>query len=284
MKTFLSFFQKKLLAPSLVALFSIVGTCLVQQWILTKAQPVLKKDIIQTDLSGLSPEVRKQITLLPINYFLQNNSHAPAQHVTITIKSDNLISASDLKFSQDSEDHQLIYADPHEFKVNIPTIRPGGTVGFQIIAPPNINITFSELSDNALFETQKGALLHAEKEQTSRMVLAIIAVVVLVWLPVLSVLIYVFVKVGRAWKETDTATEHPDFRKQLIVLIVGLYIYDDLIIGSLGMLGPWLPLPRIRFGELISAFVLYLIVTRYKLIENWLSAKIDSLKREKTNE
>ena len=142
MKTFLSFFQKKLLAPSLVALFSIVGTCLVQQWILTKAQPVLKKDIIQTDLSGLSPEVRKQITLLPINYFLQNNSHAPAQHVTITIKSDNLISASDLKFSQDSEDHQLIYADPHEFKVNIPTIRPGGTVGFQIIAPPNNNITF----------------------------------------------------------------------------------------------------------------------------------------------
>jgi hypothetical protein len=279
MKAFLSFFQAKLLAPILVAIFSIVGTCLVQQWILTKAQPVLKKDVIQIDLSGLSPEIKKQITLAPINYSLQNNSHALARNVTITIRSDNLISAADLKFSQDSEDHQFTYADPHEFKVNIPSIRPGGFVGFQILAPPNIHITFSELSDNALFETQTGVLKNAEQEKNLLEIWVIVSAIVLIWLPVLSFLIYVFIKVGKTWKESETATEQKDFRKQLIILIVGLYIYDDLVIGSLGMLGPWLPLPRIRFDELISAFVLYLIVTRYRLVENWLIAKTENLKK-----
>lgn len=156
MKAFLSFARRKLLVPILISSFSIAGGYAVQQIVLMKGTPILQKQVIRTDLTGLPPDVKRQITLLPINYSLQNNSRAPAKNVTIFVKSDSLISVSDLKFSQESEDHQLSYPDPHEFKVNVPTIRPGGIVSFQILTSASNNITFSELADNAQIVTSSG--------------------------------------------------------------------------------------------------------------------------------
>jgi hypothetical protein len=279
MKTFLSFVQKKLLVPILISLFSIVGAYVVQQIVLAREKPVLKKDVIRTDLAGLSPEIRQQITLLPINYSLQNNSHAPAKNVTIFIKSDSLVSIPDLKFSQESEDHQLSFPDVHEFKVNVPTIRPGGLVSFQIITTASNNIAFSELADNAQIVTP--TTIEAQKEKSTLVELGIIALAIFVWFPVLTILIYVFWKTGKSWQEIETGTNHPEFRKRLIILIVALYIYNDLILGSFGPIGMWLPLPRINFLELIYAFIFYLLVTRYKLIENWISAMIERQRKEK---
>jgi hypothetical protein len=72
--------------------------------------------------------------------------------------------------------------------------------------------------------------------------------------------------------------DQPHINRKLIVLIIALFIYDDLIVSSLGMFQAFMPVPRIRFEELTAAFVFYLLVTRYKLIDNWLAAKIASLK------
>ena len=70
----------------------------------------------------------------------------------------------------------------------------------------------------------------------------------------------------------ETGVASPEIKKQLIVLIIAIYIYG-LLLGSLGPLGVWIPAPRISFDELISAFIFYLLVTRYKLIENWILSK-----------
>ena len=281
LKTFLSFLRRRLLVPFLISLFTLIIGYAIQQIALTKARPVLKKEVIKTDLTGLTPDIKRQITLVPINYSLQNNSRAPAQNVTIFIKSDSILSIADLKFAQDSEDHQFGTPDVHEFKVNVPIIRPGGFVSFQIITAANNNITFSERSDNALFETQKGASLDAQAEKNVLVEWGVGAFILLVWLPILSMLIYVFWRAGKTWQEIEASTSQPEFRNRLIIFIIALYIYDDLILASFGPIGMWLPLPRINFAELVYAFIFYLLVTRYKLVENWISAMIEKQKREK---
>jgi hypothetical protein len=215
---------------------------------------------------------------------LQNNSRAPAANVTIFVKSDYPLSTGDLKFTQDSEDHQTIPVDLHEFKVNVPTIRPGGFEGFQLLTPASNNITFSERSDNALFETPSGIGADAAKQKATLLEWGVGAFALLVWLPVLLILARVFWKVGKSWQEIETGTSHPEFRKRLIILIVAFYIYTDLFLGALGPFGMWLPLPRIQFQELTDAFVFYLLVTRYKLIENWILAIMEKQKANQRNE
>ena len=280
MKSFISFFRKHLLVPILVSLFSLTAGYLFQQLALTKAKPILRKEVVRFDLSGLPDDLKRQITLVPINYSLHNNSRSPAQNVSIFIKSDSILQINDLKFSQDSEDHQYGIPDPHEFRVNVPTIRPGGFVSFQIITSAANKITFSERSDNALFATQTGKGVDEEKQKATLVELAIGAAILFVWLPVLSILIYVFWKTGKSWQRMEASTEHPNFRNRLIILIIALYIYDDLFLGSLGPIGLWMPLPRISFGEMTAAFVFYLFVTRYKLLENLIVSWTEKMKRD----
>jgi len=46
-----------------------------------------------------------------------------------------------------------------------------------------------------------------------------------------------------------------------------------MVVNSLGPFGGFLPIPRIFFSDFTSAFILYLLVTRYKLVEAWLVSK-----------
>jgi hypothetical protein len=275
MKTFF----KKLSIPAIVAVFSIVGTLLSQQFLLAKAKPSLKREIVRTDLSGLSPEVKKQIGLVPINYSVQNISRSTAQNVSIFAKSDSALAIADLKFSQESEDHQISAPDPRELKITAASIRPNGVVSFQILTSASNTINFSELSDNADIITSKA---EAEKQTGNKSFLAwgIGTFFVLIYLPVVSGLIYLFWQIGKSWRNLETSTTPAEIRTKLIVVLVALYIYNDLIIGSTAVLQAWLPLPRINFEELTSMFILYLVATRYKLVEEWLKIKIEAGKSQ----
>ena len=125
------------------------------------------------------------------------------------------------------------------------------------------------------YPTGKGA--DEQKQKASLIELIIGAVILFVWLPVLSILIYVFWKTGKSWQKVEANTEHPNFRNRLIILIIALYIYNNLIIGSLGPIGLYLPLPRIKYEEMTAAFVFYLFVTRYKLVENLIVSWIEKI-------
>ena len=188
---------------------------------------------------------------------------------------------ADLNFSRESEDHQLSLPDPHEFKVNVPTIRPGGLVGFQIMTTASNNITFTQLADNAQIVTSRGA--EAQKQKYTLLEIGIVAAVVFFWLPVIAILVRVFWQAGKSWQAIETYTSQPDIRIRLIVLIIILYIYKNVILGSVGIFQAWLPLPRISFDELIRTFLLYLLVTRYRLIEDWISAGITKKRGKQMN-
>ena len=275
-------FFAKLAIPAIVAVISILGTLLTQQYLQVKAKPNLRKDILRTDLSGLTPDIRKQIGLVPINYTLQNISRSTAQNVSVFVKADSLLTIQDLKFSQESEDHQVGMADPHAFKINAPSIRPNGLLSFQILTTASNNLTFSELSDNANFITTKGSEA-TQSTGNSYFGWAVVLFVVLLWLPIIGILVYVFWQAGKVWRNLETSETPPEIKTKLIVLLIALYIYDSLIIGSTSILQAWLPLPRIRFDELISIFLLYLLITRYRLVEQWIKVMIEKHRKRNDN-
>ena len=270
-------FIKKLSVPVVVAVISCIlsvsGTLGTQQYILLQSKPNLKKDVVKPDLSGLSPEVKKQITLIPINYSLQNISRSAAQNITIFVRSDTVLNIPDLKFSQESEDYQVSMPDPHELKITAPSIRPNGLLSVQILTPADNSITFSELSDNATIVTSKNAQ-PSQNGKNALLVWLVVGFGILIWLPILCILIYLFVQIGKYWRTMESDAIQPEIRNRIIILLIAFYIYDDIVIGSTGMFQAWLPLPRINFAELTSIFVFYLIVTRYKLLEEWLKVSI----------
>jgi hypothetical protein len=262
-----------------VAIVSIFLTYAIQQLIEAKGRPVLVKEVIQTDLSSLSADVQRQILLVPVTYTLRHSAGAAAQNVTISIKTDTIVSIADLKFSSESEDHQCSSPDPHTIKVNVPIIRPGGLVNMQLLTTATNQIKFSELSSNAQFTTTKGGVEVQQKKQTF-LKYTLFGVGAVIWLTVIFTIIYIILRTKKSWQEMETNTTAPEIKKPLIILIVAIYIYN-LILNSFGVLGPWLPAPRISFDDLISAFLFYLLITRYKLIEKWISAKIERLERDK---
>jgi hypothetical protein len=187
MKTFL----KKLSVPLFVAIFSVLATLGIQQYVLLKATPNLEKQVIQPDLAGLSPEIKKQISLVAVNYTLQNISHSAAKNVSVFIKSDSQIDISTLKFSQDSEVHQVGLSDPHEIKIDVPSIRPNGAVSFQLLIPAGNNVNFSELSDSAVIVQTKGNGTQKALGNNALGV-GIVVFATIIWLPVVGTLIYSF--------------------------------------------------------------------------------------------
>lgn len=276
MNAFIRFFYTKLLSHLIVAAVSILGTFALQQYAATKGRPILVKQVIRTDLSSLTQDVRRQIGFVPITYSLQNNSKATAQNVTIFGKSETALSVANVKFEEESEDHRPTSVDLREFKIDVPTIRPGGFVNFQILTTATNDITFTERSDNAIFESPAAAGTDAEKQKATLLERLGIAAAVFIWLPVIIGLVYYCCKLTQTWQEIDNNSEKPEYRKNLIVLISAFYIYTNIILGALGPVGMWVPLPRISFEELLWAFLFYLLVTRHKLLDRWLTTMVDN--------
>ena len=262
--------KDKIIVAVVTCLLTLVGNFALQRFIQEKAKPLLVKDVYRTDLSGLPKEVQQQIPLVPIKYSLQHKSGAAAHNVTILIKNDGLLSMTDLKFSPESEDHQFSVVDPHTFKIDIPTIRPNGLVSFQIIVPVTSQITITELAESGQFVTAKE--LETQKQKTSIYEIAMVVSGVALWLAFVSWIGVLIWKVGKWWRDNGTAATPDELKSRMIFLITVLFIYE-IATGSLGPLSAFLPVPHISFSEIIDAFILYFLVTRYKLIEEWLSTK-----------
>lgn len=251
-------------------LLTLVGNFALQRFIQEKAKPLLAKDVFRTDLSGLPQEIQRQIPLIPIKYSLQHKSGAAAQNVTIIVKGDGPLSVADLKFSPESEDHQVGVVDQYSFKINIPTIRPSGLVSFQIIVPVANQISFTELVENGQIVFAKD--LEAQKQKTSFYEIAMVVSGVALWLAFISWIGVLIWQVGKWWRDKGTTASPDELKSRMVFLITVLFIYE-IATDSLGPFSAFLPVPHISFSEIIDAFILYFLVTRYKLIEEWLSSK-----------
>jgi hypothetical protein len=262
--------KQKMIVAIVSCMVTLVGNYVLQRVIQEKAKPVLVKDVYRTDLSGLPPDIQRQIPLIPIRYSLRHDSGATAKNVTILIKSDSILSISDLSFTSDSEDHQCGQVDPHTFKIHIPGIRPSGVVSFQLITAVANTINFSELAETGRIVA--AADLQAQKKKTSVIEMGAIACGIVLWLALIIGVGVLIWRIGKWWQQKEDDVTPAEMKKKVILLITALFIYR-VVTNSAGPFSAWLPVPRISFSELIDAFLLYLLLTRYKVVENWFLAK-----------
>jgi hypothetical protein len=263
--------RNKLILVFVTALVTLVGQFELQQLLQKKLKPVLVTSVLRTDLSGLPPAILQQLPLIPLNYTIKHNYGNEADNVTILIHGDTALNIANIKFSPDSEPCQTTMPDPSVIRINVPIIRPGGLLNFQIIAPASSKIFFSELSSNAKIINAK-KLEDENQKSTTRIQMCIIGLGVIVWLGLVIAVGFALWQMGKWWEKIDNGDAPPEFKHHLIVSIVVLFIYN-IVVNSFGPLGGLLPIPRISFDDFTGTFILYLLVTRYKLVEAWLVSK-----------
>lgn len=252
----------------------MIGNYELQQIYQKTAKPVLLRNIVRTDLTGLPPEVQAKIPLVPITYSLQHQGAGlPALEVTISIKGEQPLSIADLQFSSDSEPHEVVTADPHTVKVNVPEIRPNGLVHFQLMTSPASRLEFSELSDNAKIIDSKDAGQNGPSSAVVKILIMVLFVGI--WGGIVGTLCTLLWKMGNWWYNMDTGEAHPKLKRRLITVVVLILMYN-IVVWSLGPVSGFLPLAHISTDDLVGAFLLYLLVTRYKLVEKWVQSSINS--------
>lgn len=249
------------------SLLTLFGQPFINEKIQEKRVPILVKEVYRPDISGLSAELQKQVTILPVKYTIEHKVGGTAKNLTISINSDSPIRSSELRFSERSEGYSLRQITEKSIKIDVPVIRPpDGIVTFELLTGVNNKLQFQELAEEGKILTTES--FAAENKKSNLLAIAVIAVIIVLWGALVTILVTIFRRIGAHWRNMEIAAEKAsnDIREPLVKLMIILIVYD-LIVGSLGPVGGFLPVPRLSFTEMFYAFCLYLLITRYKLIE-----------------
>jgi len=249
------------------SILTIIGQPYVEQKIQEQRASVLTKEIDKIDTSALPAELQKQITILPVRYALQHRTGGTAKNITIYLNSDIPITSSELRFDEKSEAYTLTQVNNKSIKVDLPAIRPGGIVTFDIITDINNKVNFQELIENGKILDKKS--YDYQTNQVDYLKIIIVGLIILIWGTFLVIAVIMLQRVWFGWNKMELNSEQTSnlINSRIIKLIMIILIYD-VVVGSFGPLGGFLPLPRVSFSELFFMFSLYLLITRYKLIEN----------------
>jgi len=267
------------LVPFLVIVVAAFLYPTVQMQLAAKAEPLLVRDEYIPDVSTLDPEVREQIAIVPFKYTLRHARGGPAEEITIHVASNNPLPLSSLRFTPTSEATRPRQVDESSVRIDVPVIRPRADVTFEVMTPSDSTFEVSELANNAevLSLQQLGPRTEENASGTDALPFqALAGLVVIVWAGFILVAILVIRHVGKGWREMDRSTSEAQHRTRslLIRLILGIMLYN-LILGSFGMARLFVPLPGVSFNTLFFAFAFYLLVTRYRFIDHWLSRTAD---------
>ena len=262
--------QKLIVAIVSVALGSVL-TLVVKPYIDQKIEerkvPVLVREVYRPDVSGFPAELKRQVTVLPVKYTLEHKAGGSAQNLSIFVSSDGSISPSELKFARWFEDYTPKQIDKNSIRIDIPTVRPGSGVTFELLSDVNNKIQFQEvLGVGRVLGVEAYA---AQVQKTDIAIKVGIGVAILAWLFLIGIVIFVFRRVRAYLHDMDIGRERPreSIRGPVLTFLVGMMVYDT-VRGSLGPLTPFLPLPYFSFSAFFYAFCLYLLITRYKLLED----------------
>jgi hypothetical protein len=266
--------------PIAVCILTLLGQYLFNKKLQEHIAASLVKDVYTPDLSTLPAEIQKQIPLIPVRYSLRHFTGPPAHGVTIFVKSVSGVSPPDIRFTPESESHTAVQTDTNSITIDVPQIRPGGFIGFDILTAVSNKIVFSERSEDAqLFNPSD---VEQRKQQTSWLQTWGIAFLVVLWIAIVSLVIAFVWRFKKWWTEYEVTGPDATFRKRLLFFVLMIVCYN-ILISSLGVFAGFLPIPRVSLSDLYEAVFLYLLLTRYKLIVNWLSSHTKS-KDDQTEE
>ncbi len=263
--------RERIILLVLGSVLSLGGKFLIDKAIESRTLPVIVKDLYQPDLSSFPPELRQQVYAVPVKYSLQHKGGAAAKNVAILVRSSTALPSSELKFSSDSEPHQAVQTDPNTIRVEIPTLRPSASVSFQMATTVSNTVSITEISDEANFLTTAQFTQKALSSDELTKV-ALISLGAVVWVAVLGTMVLVLLNLKKWWLEIETDGVSEKMRNRILGIIVGLMIYNT-VMSAFGVFGGFLPLPRIPFDGILYGFLLFILFTRYKAIDNWLSSK-----------
>jgi hypothetical protein len=246
---------------------TLVGKPYINKRIEERKVPILVKEVYIPDMSSLPLELKRQVTLLPVKYTLEHKAGGTAKNVSILVNSDSAITPSEIKFSKWFEDYTTKQIDKNSIRIDIPIVRAGSTVTFELLSQANSKIQFQEL-------VEVGRILSVERYQaqlkkSDTAVKVGIVVIILIWILLIGIIIFFFQRVRTFWQGMDIEQNRTreNIRQALIKFIIIIMVYN-IIRGSFGPISGFLPLPYFSFSSFFYAFCLYLIVTRYKLLED----------------
>lgn len=255
------------------ATLALIGGYFVQLALQQRLNPILVKDVYRPDLSNLPQDIQRAIPLIPVKYSLVHSGGAAATDVTILVKGDAPLSAADLRFSPDSENHQCEQVEPRTVRIDVREIRPNGLLGFDMMVSVTNQVKFSELANSA--KVYSAAEFEARKKNTSLIQTGIIVAIVLVWLTLLVAAGTLIWNMGKWWQKVESGVAPSELRNKAVLVILAIIFYDT-VVNSLGPVSAFLPVPRISIMDFVWGIVLYFLITRFKLIEAWFASKPSS--------
>jgi hypothetical protein len=260
---------RKATIPVAVAAVTLVGQYFISKKLQERAKPILVKDVYSPDLSTLPAEIQKQVPLIPVRYSLRHYSGGTAHNISILVKGTAAIPSTSIHFSDDSEGYSLAQTATNLVTINVAQIRHNGYVNFDFMKSVTNDVAFSERSEDAVILTPGAA-----EQQKQRNVLYInlaIGACVVIWVTVVSLAVAFIWRLKRWWLEFEGDAPDAIFRKRIMLFVIVIISYNVLV-ASLGLLAGFLPIPRISTDEIFGGVILYLLLTRYKLIVKWLES------------
>lgn len=244
------------------ALVTIVGQPYVNQIFEETKTPKLVKEYHQTNVKGLPDDVRKQITLITSRYNIRHVGGGPAEEITLSIHSEEDISASSIVIDPSSEAATFKEVNGKFKKIEISAIRPKGQVSFEITHNPNNQIQIEEIS-------KVGEIVDSEfSARSSRNFWWEYLFIGLFLSLILSILaaVYLSLKKGADYiigVEIESSENIDSEKKAKIASIFVLVIsYNFISYFELGGLS----LPRVPIQDAFYALIMYIVVTNYKKI------------------
>jgi len=248
------------------SLVTVLGAPIVEDWLSSNKEPLLLSEISKPSLNGLEESVQDQIKTISTTFSAQHTQGSSAEKITLIVKGTMDLDDKSIAVSSNADTHKIKLVSPTEAHIDFPAIRPTNGFSVTIIHSPQNQITFDHLIDNGKIVGR-----YAYEQQNSTVNNPIFLVLILFTiLALLIVLMFVAGYYGAkniVNKEEQLNEITKNNRVFIASIIIGAFVYNVLIEN----LSDSLPLPELKFSEVLCAVLLYLLLSNYDKLKAWLN-------------
>src|SRR3989304_1088825 len=115
--------------------------------------------------------------------------------------------ASELRFDEKSEAYTLTQVNNKSIKVDLPAIRPGGIVTFDIITDINNKVNFQELIEDGKILDKKS--YDSQANQVDYLKIIAVGLIILIWGTFLVIAVMLLQRVWSGWNTMELNKEKP---------------------------------------------------------------------------
>ncbi len=248
------------------ALVTIVGQPYVNELFEEAKTPKIIRDYHKPSIEGLPSNVKNQISLITTRYSLKHTGGGSAEQITVTINSSRKLPVQNIVIDPKSEKSSINQVNEKIIKIEIPAIRPDGSLSFEVTHSPDNKIQIDEIAKTgAINSSFVNRSFGMEWWQYVLIALFAIAWIGLVWLA------YLALRKGADYLvslESSGGSNNTEVSNSKIAsIVVGVLAFNFISMLDLGIID----LPYIPIRDIFYAFLFYILVTNYKAIKLFFS-------------